>query len=52
VRNIVNRKQKPGRYLAVWDGKMNTGRMVSAGMYLMTVQAGRYSSIRPVTVVR
>jgi hypothetical protein len=52
VRTLVNRPQGPGQYHVVWDGKSNTGRITSAGTFIMRVEAGKFSSVRKMVMVK
>jgi len=40
VKTIVDAKQLPGIYNAVWNGRDNSGRPVSAGIYFYRLSAG------------
>ncbi len=42
VRTLVNTTQKPGRYMVNWDGKGNSGRTVTSGVYICRFTAGDY----------
>jgi len=52
VREIAHRKQEPGHYLTVWDGRTNTGRMTSAGAYVVRLTAGDFAAVKRITVIR
>ncbi|MFC1476497.1 FlgD immunoglobulin-like domain containing protein, partial [Fibrobacterota bacterium] len=52
VRELVNRKQKPGHYRVVWRGKSDTGRRVASGFYFCRLEAGKYSSVRKIIAIR
>lgn len=48
VRDLVNRKQKPGQYNVVWRGKSNNGNRIAAGAYICRLVAGKYSSVKKI----
>ena len=52
VRELVNRKQKPGEYRVTWNGASNTGRSVASGFYLCRLSAGKHVGIRRLTLLR
>lgn len=62
VKEIINKTQEPGYYQANWDGKDNSGKKVSAGVYLyrMTArlrqgsdgQAGEFTATKKMVVIR
>lgn len=52
VRELVNRKQKPGHYKIVWRGKGDTGRYVASGTYFCRLTAGKYSSVKKIIAIR
>ena len=52
VREIVDRKQKPGQYKVVWRGKTDTGRRIASGFYFCRLVAGKHSSVRKIIAIR
>jgi hypothetical protein len=52
LRDLVHRKQQVGAYTVLWDGKMNTGRMVGAGSYVLMLHAGDISAMKSIIVLR
>jgi hypothetical protein len=52
VRTLVHSRQEPGFHKVVWDGKSNSGRIVGAGAYFCRIQAGTYSGIRKMMMVK
>jgi mono/diheme cytochrome c family protein len=52
VRTLVSGNVKAGSYSTVWDGRDNTGRVVAGGIYLYTLEAGRYSETRRMTLLK
>jgi len=52
VKELVQGKQKPGYYTAVWDGKDAHGRGVASGIYFYRLEAGEFRKIKKLVVVR
>jgi hypothetical protein len=52
VRTLLYKKQKPGHYRVVWDGKGNTGRIAGSGTYFCRLTAGRNSGIRKMVMMK
>ena len=52
VRTLVNQVQAAGEYTVQWDGKDDLGRNMSSGLYLYTLKAGKFHSIRKMLLVR
>jgi aminopeptidase N len=53
VRRLVDARQAPGNYEAVWDGRDSAGRKASPGVYFVKLEAGRGSPItRRLTRIR
>ena len=52
IRTLVDRTQKAGHYKANWDGKNESGKDVSGGIYFYKIQAGTYISTEKVTLLR
>ena len=52
VRSLVHKKQRPGTYSSVWNGKSGTGRIVGAGTYFFSIKAGKYEESRPMVLVK
>ncbi len=46
VRTLVNQIKPYGQHVAVWDGKNDQGQMVSSGVYLIQMTAGKYHTIK------
>lgn len=44
ARTIVNASQKPGRYVAHWDGRDENGALLGHGIYFCRLTAGGYRS--------
>jgi hypothetical protein len=52
VRTITTGTQNPGWYTAAWDGRDLRGRKVGAGIYLLRLEAGTFTSTRKLVVQR
>lgn len=50
--SLVSGSQSPGRYAAVWDGTDAVGRRAGTGLYLVRLQAGAYSQVQKLLLVR
>jgi hypothetical protein len=52
IRKIVNEYQDPGHHSALWDGRNNSGRLMSGGVYLYSIQVGQYQETRKMLLVK
>lgn len=52
VRTLVNKKQKPGKYEVVWNGRNDTGTRVGSGMYLYYMRAGDFTDVKKMLLLR
>ena len=52
VRTLVHGSQPAGTHEVMWDGVDNSGRKVSAGVYLYRFRAGSFEATRSVVVIR
>ncbi len=52
VRTLVDNRMKAGSYRIKWDGKTEAGHSVSSGVYFYSLEAGDYSQIRKMTLVK
>jgi flagellar hook assembly protein FlgD len=52
VRTLVNARQPAGMNSAVWDGKDESGKEVSSGIYIYRLQAGESIQSRKLSFVR
>lgn len=46
VKTLVEAKQKPGYYSVGWDGRNDSGKRVSAGVYFCRLQAGDFAKTK------
>jgi hypothetical protein len=52
VRELINRKQLPGKYKIMWKGAGETGHRVASGTYICRLEAGKYSSVKKIIFIR
>ena len=52
VRTLMDGERPAGRYSVVWDGTDDAGRDVASGVYLCRMEAGEYSAVRKMLLVR
>jgi len=52
VRTLVDQRIKAGSYRLKWDGKTEDGHSVSSGVYFYSLEAGDFSQIRKMTLVK
>ncbi len=52
IRTLVQTNQTAGRKSVVWDGKDTFGRVVSVGMYVVSLQAGTWHASQKVILLK
>ena len=52
VNTLVNNNIPSGTYSTKWDGKNKYGQQVSSGVYLYHLQAGEFSAVRKMVLIR
>jgi hypothetical protein len=52
LRTLVSRDLAPGRYEAVWNGRVDGGAVAPAGVYFLQAKVGREKIVRRVSLVR
>lgn len=52
IRTLVEETRQAGSYTVRWDGRDNTGKAAASGMYLCRMEAGDYSAVRKMLLVR
>lgn len=52
VRTLVNKKQQPGHYEALWNGTNDYGQLVSSGVYVYQVRAGNFVKSRKMILLK
>lgn len=51
VRTLYDRRFEAGQHEVVWDGRDETGRLVTSGIYLVTMQADEFVQTRKLTFI-
>jgi flagellar hook assembly protein FlgD len=52
VKTLVNEPQEPGYYKVLWDGKDDLRKAVSSGIYFYRLEAGDFTAMRKMVVMR
>ena len=52
VRTLVDGTMGPGSYVVQWDGRSDAGEPAGSGIYLYRIQAGAFSAIRKMIVLK
>lgn len=52
VKELKNEAHAPGNYVVTWNGQMETGGRVSAGIYFITIKAGTFNQTRKTLVLK
>jgi hypothetical protein len=52
VRTLVDGATDPGRHLAVWDGRSDSGESVGSGVYFCTMEADDYTASHKMMLLR
>jgi hypothetical protein len=52
VKTLVNGSQNPGWHSATWNGRDNSGRKVSSGIYLYRLTTGSGTAVKKLVVIR
>ncbi|UCE17421.1 MAG: T9SS type A sorting domain-containing protein [Gemmatimonadota bacterium] len=52
IRTLVNEQQSAGYYTVIWDGTNDNGEMVSTGVYIYSIMAGRYVDTKRMVLVK
>jgi hypothetical protein len=52
VKLVEDELQKTGYHVAIWDGRNRAGQVVASGVYLFKFQAGSFTSIKKMALVR
>jgi hypothetical protein len=52
VRTLVNQRQAAGRYAVSWDGRDDNNLLVSNGVFIYQLRAGKFMQSRKMTLIR
>jgi flagellar hook assembly protein FlgD len=52
VKTMVNAQQNAGYKSVIWDATNNAGQPVSAGLYLYTIQAGKFRQTKKMVLLK
>lgn len=52
VKTLINGFQKAGYKRIVWNGRDDSGKEVSSGIYLYKIDAGRHSDVKKMVIVK
>lgn len=52
VAKLVDNHQAPGTYTIEWNGKDNSGKQVSSGVYLYKIEAGKFSQLKKMLMIK
>jgi hypothetical protein len=52
VRELVNTRQSSGNYVIIWDGKNNSGKEVTSGIYFYQLRAGDYKQTKKLVLIK
>jgi len=52
VRTLVDETKEAGYYHVVWDGRSDTGELVSSGIYLYRIVSGNFIKIEKMTLIK
>lgn len=52
VRVLVNERMEAGSFTATWDGRDDLGRRVASGVYLYRIQAGGFTAVRRMLLLK
>ena len=52
IRTLVNGEHAPAYYHARWDGTTDAGAIVASGMYIYRIDAGKFSAIRKLVIMK
>ena len=52
VATLLNETRGPGLHEVIWNGQDDTGRQAASGMYFYRIEAGPYSSVHKMTLMK
>ena len=52
VRRLISQEQSPGRYSVVWNGKNESGTLLSSAMYFVRLQTAGFVQTRKIILLK
>ncbi len=52
VRTLINRSHEPGYYRIQWDGTNDYGKVLPTGMYIYSIQASGFTSVKKLVLMK
>ena len=52
IRTLINTQYEAGFHRVLWNGKDHNGNDVSSGIYFYKIQAGNFSDIKKMSLIR
>jgi len=52
IKTLVEGRQETGSNSVVWDGRDDSGRIVSSGMYICRITAGDFTQSRKIVLLK
>ena len=52
VRTLINRSHEPGYYRIQWDGTNDYGQVLPSGMYIYSIQASGFTSVKKLVLMK
>ncbi len=52
IKTLVNKEMDPGYHSVRWNGTNDMGKMLSTGMYIYTISAGEFHSVRKLVFIK
>jgi hypothetical protein len=52
VRTLINRSHEPGYYRIQWDGTNDYGEVLPTGMYIYSIQASGFTSVKKLVLMK
>ncbi|MDP6629142.1 MAG: T9SS type A sorting domain-containing protein [Candidatus Marinimicrobia bacterium] len=52
IRMLVNKIQRPGRYMIHWDGSNSAGMLVASGMYIYQLQSQNFITTKKIIYLK
>jgi len=52
IRTLISQKMEAGNHLATWDGRNDSGQIVSSGIYFYSMNAGDFSQTKKMIVIK